>query len=443
MDLVLGKGESFVSNSFQLKLPSSCFSRISDYILVMGSFNSTCCLSNLPISYGDEVKYLLLTENPYQKNLVCYSTDMWFPRTWPIRAFYNDYGSIEDFDETSPAVYAVTEGLKHDLIEVGMGDNSCHDVPAKKGMSFKDTLEAVWEKRIAVQSDYTFKLPHSSRLIDELSADASQDARNLLSKLESLSKPPQPVEPEPEPGLPTLQLIEKILLSAGYQVQKNERNSYLVDERDSGWVRVRCGYYEDRAEGLEKILPLFNDFAAMITTGTGNYGYGPEIQIFPKYNPKKTYHLLAEKEEKQVCYVYQAMILKEVWDALISEMADGCYQVTRQKLQKEWDAAIHDGHFFGFGRSMVRSSVPFTMGLEEHTELVAAQHAKQPFSEQQISDFLDDAAGLLCLQGPLYNLRYWWRPSFSCGPQYGDLDAQKKFYLAMAEICERKRAEEE
>ena len=64
----------------------------------MGSFNTTCAVSGLPITCGDKVKYSLLAENPYEDSLVCSSHDMYYPRSHPVSAEYNDYGSIENYD---------------------------------------------------------------------------------------------------------------------------------------------------------------------------------------------------------------------------------------------------------------------------------------------------------------------------------------------------------
>ena len=77
----------------------------------MGSFDFTCSISGLAIGAGDPVKFFLLTENPYDdNNIVCYVHDLYVPRTWPISADYNDYGSIEGYDPESPGVLAITEG---------------------------------------------------------------------------------------------------------------------------------------------------------------------------------------------------------------------------------------------------------------------------------------------------------------------------------------------
>ena len=62
----------------------------------MGSFDFTCSLSGLGIRAGDPVKYFLLTDNPYEDTqTVCSPHDLYVPRTWPLRAEYNDYGTIE------------------------------------------------------------------------------------------------------------------------------------------------------------------------------------------------------------------------------------------------------------------------------------------------------------------------------------------------------------
>ena len=59
----------------------------------MGSFNATCIVSNLPIEYGDKVRFLALTESAYHKGNehICYVGGRWQVRGAPIKAKYNDY----------------------------------------------------------------------------------------------------------------------------------------------------------------------------------------------------------------------------------------------------------------------------------------------------------------------------------------------------------------
>lgn len=102
----------------------------------MGSFAATCAISELPIEAGDKVRYLLLSSNPYiEENIKCYSTGLWFPRTYPLQAVYNDYGSIDNVVQPN-LCQGFLDGLKLDMIEKGWGDNSVHDVPAKKRYDF-------------------------------------------------------------------------------------------------------------------------------------------------------------------------------------------------------------------------------------------------------------------------------------------------------------------
>ena len=67
----------------------------------MGCFAYTCAISGLPIDSGDKVRYLLLTKNPYFSHAgsIVMPDGEWFPRTFPIKAWYNDYGSVEHIDD--------------------------------------------------------------------------------------------------------------------------------------------------------------------------------------------------------------------------------------------------------------------------------------------------------------------------------------------------------
>ena len=107
----------------------------------MGSYDSTCSVSSLPLSGGDPVRWLLLVRSPYGR--------AWEPRTWPIRAHYNSYGSIDTVEEGSirDVIFHV---LQEDLLEMGVGDNSYHDVAVRKNMDFDDLLMAIHEGRLFV-----------------------------------------------------------------------------------------------------------------------------------------------------------------------------------------------------------------------------------------------------------------------------------------------------
>lgn len=99
----------------------------------MGSFAATCAISHLPVHHGDPVRFILLTQSPYD-------TAVWHPRTWPIRALYNDYGSIEEV-ESGPLRDVILVGLHRDIDEPPVPE------------TFDALLEALREQRVYVAKD--------------------------------------------------------------------------------------------------------------------------------------------------------------------------------------------------------------------------------------------------------------------------------------------------
>lgn len=117
----------------------------------MGSWNATCAISQLPILPGEKVRFLMLTQHPNpSRNEACHSTEFWQPRAIPIHAKYNDYGSIEKYDPNDYTIKMWWDQFQKDLIEIPIGENTCHDVPTSKNMSFDKFLTALWEGRIQV-----------------------------------------------------------------------------------------------------------------------------------------------------------------------------------------------------------------------------------------------------------------------------------------------------
>lgn len=64
----------------------------------MGCFDSTCCLTDLPISSGDPVMAGILIENEREGFQACYVGDQYQFFALPIQSTYNDYGSIDHAD---------------------------------------------------------------------------------------------------------------------------------------------------------------------------------------------------------------------------------------------------------------------------------------------------------------------------------------------------------
>jgi hypothetical protein len=411
----------------------------------MGSFASTCAVSGIPLEVGDPVHWYLLTENPYDK-LVCYSHDMWFPRSWPVRATYNDYGSIESYDDKCPSIVSIVEALKHDMVERGMGDNSCHDVPTAKGMTFEATLEAVWEKRIQVSRDtLTFMNPDMKKLMER------SDARHAEQEMKPMS------------GFPTLRGVEEVLKSVGIAVVTAEPSTnthvgkaFMVDELEPGMCRVRInGFGEDETK-LEKLLPLLQEhYAVALTVGSGSYANSAEIRLMPKVMKRpEGEHIFwgRENTREKPLHVYQAMIHGDVWDELMKtkvgkgwdEKVKVGFDEYRVDAQRCWDETekrktstlddtltqLDDGEYDTHVGSLVAKSViPFTVGLSEHWKIATGQKAKK-FTAKQVDEFLSDVAGFSLLHVILPEVRYWWRPSFTCGPQFGEHKKHAEIFSA-------------
>jgi hypothetical protein len=396
----------------------------------MGSFDFRCCVTGLPIRASDPIKYILLTENPYDdSDSIINMHDLWFPRTWPLRAEYNDYGSIDEFDASSPGVWAVIEGLKRDLVEVGTGDNSCHDVPTQKGMDFNDTLNAVQEGRVLVARNYYRKV---EKVVEEIAP--------------SIAPSIQYKSPE---GLPTLQGIRAFIEEKGFKLSASYgEEGYLVDELETGWVRIRESSYGAKRESLEKLLPsLQQKFAAMITSGSGHYADDGEIQVMPL--PNKEHIAFRRKDPQTPLKVYQGMILGAAWDAILQNED---YAKTRAEVQELWEEALKPcsslellmrsmerGNGSYASSVFHRSVVPSAMGLSEHMRLIADRHRETPFTRRQMEDFLDDATGMICLQYALSAYRYWWKPSWY-GGQGSDYREERKWHLMLANVCKNLHA---
>jgi hypothetical protein len=119
----------------------------------MGCFNYVCCISGLPIEAGTLVRFLALTQTEWYRpnEHICYVTGRWQPRTAPLKARYNDYGSVEDV-ESDLTERVFWGSFKADVVEVGVGKNKCHDVAVRKEMQRGEWLEALWEGRVFVKA---------------------------------------------------------------------------------------------------------------------------------------------------------------------------------------------------------------------------------------------------------------------------------------------------
>lgn len=108
----------------------------------MGCWNGTCGFSQQSILHGDKVVAFIILNNeiPYSS---CYSTGISYPMSFPIHAEYNDYGSIENVEESfgsKSTLLLFNHYLKHDKIVFSEGFYD--DISRRKnshGVGYNDT----------------------------------------------------------------------------------------------------------------------------------------------------------------------------------------------------------------------------------------------------------------------------------------------------------------
>jgi len=408
----------------------------------MGHFSFTCTVSNLPIRGGDKIRFFLLTENPYGER-PCYMHDVWFPRTFPLKAKYNDYGSVEEVEE-GPVRDVWMEGFQRDLIEVGFGDNSFHDLPATKDMSFDKLLEALWEQRV--------KVKRSTEIV----------ALELYEKEMEKKGMREPTPPSDRPGIPTLRSVMAVIKAADLPLYGDTTGKgYLVDDVDWGKVRVRWDWRgHEGTEHLEKLAALLTDYATMISAGTGTYPHAAELTVCPKPGTKDFHGgSRLEDRNKEPLAVRYGMIREDVWQALLTQPIEGRYDFElksyksltiddyRAGVRKFAEAKPKDPLYsFGVDHDLVdscpgswiaaKSAIPFTVGLGEQWILLSRQGALT-------ESFMDTVAEFAFISSHLQTLRHWWKPSYSVGPQEAEWDVQKTYLLQMLKVVDEHLKEDE
>jgi hypothetical protein len=258
----------------------------------MGSFNATCIISNLQIEAGTPVRFFLLTAARFGRpnEHPCYVWGRWQLRGPAVRAKYNDYGSVENI-KGSLAERVMFEALNRDAVEMGVGDNQCHDVQVRRGMSQKDWLEALWEGRVFVH-DHDFKLHDWT--------------------------PTEPAE-----GIPSIKRIERLLTVHNLPVTTAYgAEGYVIDQETPGFIRVRYGGFASDAAKLETALALITqEYSAMVMCGTGYYPNEAEILVAPKPAPSRGLFLGLKAEDElsrdTPRAVSQVMVREDVWKILL------------------------------------------------------------------------------------------------------------------------------
>lgn len=283
----------------------------------MGCFSMNCSISGLGIDYGTPVRCLLLTRSPYGDDD---PRKAWIIRTPPLRAKYNDYGSIMEVHPDDARIAELwLRGLREDVVEKGLGDNSCHDVPVSRDMTFEDMLRAIQGRRLEVIQDMkTFWTSPKRGVGDD---PGSEWVPPLMKRVEAALEATQPgcVARNAEP-VPSSACVAR---DAG-------EGKYVVDEPVPSMARVRFGRYEQgdyKAKLCEARTALEHaGYACVITAGTGRYANAADLLVFPRPREKGDEHVSgpmwdmrpgASASDDKTLRVGLAMIREDVWQALI------------------------------------------------------------------------------------------------------------------------------
>lgn len=399
----------------------------------MGSFDFTCAVSGFPISAGEKVRFFLLSENPYNDSGFCYMHDDWFPRSFPLIGSYNGYGNVEDIKD-GPEKDLWLDFFKIDLKTRGWGDNSCHDVPTSKDMSFDNLLEALQESRVLIRQDIG-------------DVDNSKYAKHLVPK-----------------GVPTIKRISKRLIKANQPMFAGwGRQGYLVDNVCHGTIRVRWhGEGEEFGKDvkhLSKITHLFSNFVTVIKAGDDPFS--AEMFIHPKPGTDKFYTAKRSTKTKSL-HVRFAMIREDVWQLLCQQKCEGWYgekeldlDCFKNSVKLFWDKSIkclktNENNFLTFIRFIEKDNnvcylaenvIPFTIGLSTSWCLMVGKFVNNELTEEQINNWLNTVAEFILIHNVLMPVRYYWRPSYSCGPQFGEWDKHENLLNGFIKIAKVKSAE--
>lgn len=160
----------------------------------MGRFDYTCAVSRLPIGDGVPVRHLLLTESPYRREpmrLSCTMTDWWFPRTFPIRGVYNDYGGSTSTDSKQHGLWQ--HGFTLDLIN----ETSTHpwQTPLTRPAELSVVLDAMQDGRVRVAQ--SIEDPALARIRKQLNQARAHVRALGLEVLDEDAPPREPDESRP------------------------------------------------------------------------------------------------------------------------------------------------------------------------------------------------------------------------------------------------------
>ena len=274
----------------------------------MGSFNETCALSGLPITPGDKVKLVFLSESVYDKNKRgCYINDNYVLRTPPIDGEYDDYGRCA-FDDKQPVVDLIVKNFHRDLIQQPFGFNQYHDLPTPANATIDQILECAWKGRLFVQDNIG--------TLEDREPESFPTWRRVRDKLIAKKKK---IQLNQDDKAYNVQPIRRGIVCVHFNTYDNDSNKNKLESVDKFLSKdyetklVREG--EDRGDYALLVMPkgvLANPFMLLDNESTKLHW---DMNNFPikrfEYNNQK---------------VFSVMIRQDVWDLYLKSSFDITWQ---------------------------------------------------------------------------------------------------------------------
>jgi hypothetical protein len=362
----------------------------------MGSFDYTCSISGLPIQCGTPVRLIPLASLDKQSH-ACYVASRYCLLSLPIKAIYNDYGSIEKFNKNDVNIKMFLQILKERVIEKPIGDNTCHDVAIDKDMSFERWLTALIENRIEVDN---------WRLIPEYK--------------------------EPENYIPMFKQLEN-KLGKGYIVSEILPNVYRV--RNTTW---------DNKDLILKAQEIFEkEYATVITTTTykSSSAINKELILFPHPDSKNRWD--NEFFTHSGYKIQQAIVREDVWDWIVNYKSNSRSLKTYLTHCKKYWKLCKDNYneLLDFGK--LENDNVFVEGL-----LLCRENSfflkdiwkialNSNLSSKEESVFLKSMAETIKAHDVLDQLRFCWNPGHTVGQQCDDFRNHVEYFSFLTTLAKK------
>lgn len=368
------------------------------------------------------------------------------------------------------------------MVEIGMGDNTYHDLPVRKEMGWGAIQEALWEGRIKVRWTGLGTTHRSPQRIESAFPEGQDPVERLVQVSEALSRGeakicgkeihwfgPNGRYPK-KPGIPGLVEIEALFQKGALPLSVSGKTGFLIDEYEDSIVRVRwCGESADRIPRLEEAQRLLTDYVTAITPSWGLYGHGEaNLMIFPKPGATGGWSIGNTKHNHYpTLTLTHAMILEEVWEGLLALQLDpweaespkdfeGYLLATRQLYEAEQKASddirdvtrrmLHPELLANPTTNPIvsriyvaREGVPISFGLREHWILFC----RKGLPIEQAEPFLRSVAEMCFFLDLAQVVGFMWTPTSASGSQCSDWGTHLHFQDLFRKVVAKRISEEE